>query len=104
MTQPDARRAHLLALAAEVAAADTDDDALAIMRNATGLTITDPDADRAELARRVAAAELDVETPPCVTVHIDTHDTGVHEQDYGMGVISRHRAEDCPEPESDTTP
>lgn len=59
MTQPDddARRTRLLALAAQVAAADTDEDALAIMRDATGLTITDPIADRAELARRIAALQ-----------------------------------------------
>lgn len=49
-------RRRLLDLAAQVAGADSDEDALQMMRDATGLTMTDPDADRAELDRRRAAA------------------------------------------------
>lgn len=41
-----------LDLAAAVSKAATDEEALQIMRDATGLTMTDPDADRAEINRR----------------------------------------------------
>lgn len=50
-------RERLLRLAAECEAAPDDDAALAIVRHATGLTITDPERDRAILADRMAAEE-----------------------------------------------
>jgi len=56
MSQPE-HRARWIALAEELAAATTEDEALEIMRRVTGLTITDPEADRAELDRRVGAGD-----------------------------------------------
>ncbi len=46
------RRAAWLDAARRAAQAETRDEALGIMREFTGLSITDPDADRAELERR----------------------------------------------------
>lgn len=51
-----ALRDRLLQLAKDIEAAPTDEDALTVMRAATGLTVTDPDIDRAILAARLAAA------------------------------------------------
>lgn len=50
--QNPALREHLLGLAAQVEAAGGDEEALRIMREATGLSMTDPEADRQELAMR----------------------------------------------------
>jgi hypothetical protein len=67
---PQERR-RLLDLAAEVEAAGSDAEALRIMREATGLSMTDADADRAELERRAAAARdarrpvLTIRCPVC---------------------------------------
>lgn len=46
-----------LRVSAAIAAAPDHATAVAIMRDVTGLTITDPDADRTILAQRIAAAD-----------------------------------------------
>lgn len=51
-----ALRRRLLDLAAAVHAAPDDEAALEVMRAATGLSMTDVDADRAELRRRAESA------------------------------------------------
>lgn len=56
MSEPDELRAYFAKLARALTQCETDEEALQLMRDVTGLSITDPEADRAEIDRRVAAA------------------------------------------------
>jgi hypothetical protein len=55
MTEPEDMRSAWLRLAELLAGAPNDEAAASLFRAVTGLSGTDPEADRAELARRVAA-------------------------------------------------